>query len=394
MTPSIILDNIDTTITYGPSQLWKIHPGDSTFGGTYSVCNGSQANSSIGTPFLSYSFYGSGIDIYGNPGKGLKMNYTLDNSSTQQGLVNTTRSQSVNTGFRLWGLKGLDNSTYHTVNLTITAGEAVIDYIVVNPSPNPPYGFSEETLIYDSSDIAIHYSGESWSGVAGGSFAGGKAYGTFASVTNKPGDKFAIGFVGSEISVYGLLNYQRGKLGYEYTIDGRTPTLVMPFTGSQAINASKWDMNYKLLEQSVEPGRHTLELTIYQVTGSQAFWLDYITITGINSTTLAGVDPIVTSSINTNKSFSSKALAGAIVGGIIALCLAFTVWRLIVRRSRKKVIVDGNILPPYSRSDPIRNTAPVIPTAQARDTKLPWSLPSARLVASDNTSTGRCSTTF
>ncbi|TFK31043.1 hypothetical protein BDQ12DRAFT_729971 [Crucibulum laeve] len=265
MGPSVFIDDASSLISYSGTQ-WTLQTGDNTTAnGTYTTCRTDLTNSASGIPSLTYTFVGSAINVYGNPSENLLMNYTVDDSSVRPAIINPSNGQSAKTEFRWWGLEGFGAGS-HTIKLMPSRGQPIIDYFIVTPTQDTY--LSGKTLIYDDVDPALKYSGN-WAVRVSMNFTDGIPYFSSLYSTRNKGDAFTLRFVGSTVSVYGLLNQQAGSLVSSYSVDGAPPTKFNPYNGSQLPLPDKWQLNQKFFHQDLIPGIHNLTVTLDDVTGPQ-----------------------------------------------------------------------------------------------------------------------------
>ncbi|KAG5646765.1 hypothetical protein DXG03_002451 [Asterophora parasitica] len=145
------------------------------------------------TPTMIFSFQGTGVSFYGQPTDNLKLNYTFDGSRSRVAETNFTRGIPGKTGVRLWGVENIA-ATIHSVTLIPTAGQPILDYIVVTPFDYA--SLSEKILALDDTDSVIKYSG-SWTSKSGDTLSGGLAYNDTRHGSTQAGDNFTISFNGA-----------------------------------------------------------------------------------------------------------------------------------------------------------------------------------------------------
>jgi hypothetical protein len=121
---------------------------------------------------------------------------------------------------------------------------------------------------------------------------------------------------GASISVYGLLNQQSGRLSSTYSIDGGTPVTFTAYNGTQKAAPNVWTLSQRFFYKEVIPGNHTLTVKVSEVTGSQTFWVDYLTFEGTSSTSLIPVTPA-----KSGTKFTEKLIGGIVAGAIVALII-------------------------------------------------------------------------
>ncbi|KAF8068697.1 hypothetical protein FPV67DRAFT_1760543 [Lyophyllum atratum] len=268
MPPSIVIDSETSSVSYSSKTLWTTKFEASVYGGSYISIKRSEneTNSTPSPPKMSITFQGTAIHFYGRPTPDLRLNYTYDGSKSHVIDMSSVTDFNGKTGAQLWGVDNLSDRS-HGISLTPSAGELIFDYAVVTPGPSTY--LEGHTLVADNTDSLIKYKGGGWQG------------------SNKKGDSFTLTFVGKSISVYGLLNQQPGKLSSTYSIDGGPETTFSPYDGTQASSPDVWALHQEFFSTAVDPpGRHTLTVKVGEVTGSQMFWLDYISFVAIDSTRL------------------------------------------------------------------------------------------------------------
>ncbi|KAG6918413.1 hypothetical protein DXG01_014818 [Tephrocybe rancida] len=303
----------------------------------------------------------TGVAFFGQPTDDFQLNYTLDGTRSRPAETNFTHGVSGKTGVRLWGVKNI-TAGYHTISILPTAGQPVLDYIVVTPDPSTY--LNEKILVLDDTDSAIKYSGK-WTSDSGTVYPNGVAFNNTRHTSTSAGDTFTLTFTGkfvsicASISVYGLLEQKPGKHSSSYILDGEPgSTYEYSFDANQTGKPDTWLLHQKFFSKDVIPGDHNLTVTINEVSGAQAFWLDYILFEGIGSTTLSPAPPTPTSNTststkqsNTNKLIESLAITGGILF-IIFLCFRHRIsGRVAQWRDNRKVeprVTPNVIYPPPS----------------------------------------------
>ncbi|KAF8966647.1 hypothetical protein BDZ97DRAFT_1807333 [Flammula alnicola] len=257
----IVDDTVSFDFNYVGDQ-WTHQTGQS------SVFNGTL--SGITPPSLTFFFYGSDINFYGTLTSGLA------------------------TGVNLFSLQNLTNAQFHSLELLPTAASSRSIMSRIHPTQ---YTVIATSLIIDDHDSSLQYSAN-WNSTTGNFKVGPPTMGSTM--------KFS--FVGSAISVYGLLNQVDGRLS-----PNATATKFTPFNGSQTASPSTW-----LLSQhsSTRPRTwdHSLLVTLDDVSGSQMLWIDSVVLKG------RPLLPTTTTSSSPSK-FPNAAIGGIVVAVIVVVFL-------------------------------------------------------------------------
>ncbi|TFK72131.1 hypothetical protein BDN72DRAFT_381250 [Pluteus cervinus] len=325
MAPWIFVDDVDTFVTYLGS--WNSQVKDSQMlGGTYATPDSFvQPNAPYTSkPSLSYSTDGTHIDIYGYAPAGASLNLAVDSGDPKPlDLINSGNSSGKSALIASAQLLG---SGDHDVRIGVNSGAPYIDYMLVTPRASSM--LITNTLLADDRDPYLKYSG-SWTQDSGPSADYGTSLANTRTGSKAKGAKVTVDFYGASIGVYGLLNPTDGVLSASFSVDGKPATKFTPYDGTQTVNSSDWLINQKFFYQdlSSSSSQHTLTINVDQVTGSQMFWLDYITFEGGAFTELD--PPVFDSEPNTSKKASLTWLPGAIIGGIGVLIALVIVYRII-----------------------------------------------------------------
>ncbi|KAG6914887.1 hypothetical protein DXG01_014745 [Tephrocybe rancida] len=172
----------------------------------------------------------------------------------------------------------------HEMSLLPIAGQPVFDYAVVTPSSSTSLGGL--TMVLDDTDSWITYKGSGWTSKSGMQSSAGLPYNGTQRGSSNPGDSLTVNFEGRSVAVYGLLNQLPGKLLTTYHIDDTGPTKFAAYDGSQTSEPDKWALHQSFFKTDLSAGKHTLIITVKEVTESQVFWIDYITFEATSATTL------------------------------------------------------------------------------------------------------------
>ncbi|KIM37208.1 hypothetical protein M413DRAFT_448702 [Hebeloma cylindrosporum] len=321
---SILLDDTSPWILSYYGTQWVHDSGLASalgvFNNTLSICH-TEIQNTTSPPKLSIDFYGSEINLYGPVTGNIAMNYTIDGTSVRPAVLSSDAASGKRGIVNIWNVQGLSETVYHTMELFPSNGLFTLDYITIAPTKYSVFtGFN---LIIDDADPALHYSGN-WTHSAGEDFAlGSVLYERTMTGTNMTGSTLRFDFIGSSVTVYGLLNQQAGKLTAAFSVDGKPPpTKFTPFDGSQTVNTSSWLLSQRFFHQDLVPGNHSLLVTLDEITDSQTLWIDSIVFEGTSSTTIGQPSNAGTGGTNApTNNFPN----GAIVGLVIAfLFILFT----------------------------------------------------------------------
>ncbi|KAF9528697.1 hypothetical protein CPB83DRAFT_308861 [Crepidotus variabilis] len=345
MGASIIVDDADPKLQpYFSGDQWGLEPGtgDSLLNGTLTSCH-LEKKSFYPTPTFSLYFYGSDFSLYGPGLSGVALNYTIDDTSVRPATdFNNSASTNLKAGVKLWSLTGLDTS-YHTLKLIPASGLFAFDYFTYTPSKYTTLTGSR--LIVDDADSLIQYSGNNhWTKLNSQIFGNGMPYQSTLSSSSQKGSTLKFDFTGSSIAVYGALNQQSGTLSAQFTVDNGTATTFTPFNGTQAVDPSSWKINQQLYYKDLAPGKHSLQLTLSDISGSQALYIDSLVYEGTSGTTLSAANPSATGDSafsSPSSSFFSSAKIGGIVAAAVALAFVACCLRICCVR-RRRVIQQPN----------------------------------------------------
>ncbi|KAF9476115.1 hypothetical protein BDN70DRAFT_995911 [Pholiota conissans] len=334
MGPSILIDDsrLVTNYNYLGTQ-WTHQTGDnSVLNGTLTVCNpASQSQNVVPTnPSLTISFWGSGISFYGNMTNNVAANYTID-QTTLRPVPFPSGISNGKTGINLFSLLNITEGLSHTINIFPTAGQFVLDYVTY--VPNIDTTLTAADLILDDADPEIQYGNANWNHTTG-DFQQGRPYNGTMTGTNTKGATMQLTFVGSSVTVYGLLNRVDGRLSASFTVDGQnsSASTFNPFDGEQEdTDSSRWMLSQQFFRQDLSPGQHTLKMTLVDISGPQMLWIDSVMFEGTSATKLtfpsgsgsdSGSDGVLTPG-QSSSSGLSKAAIGGIAAAAFFLAIAF-----------------------------------------------------------------------
>ncbi|KAF8175774.1 hypothetical protein BJ912DRAFT_988143 [Pholiota molesta] len=329
MGPSILVD--DSTLVTNYNYLggqWSLQTGDnSVLNGT--LTTGTPGQGTIPSQ-LFFSFWGSGINFYGNMTSGVAANYTVD-GTTRRPIQFPSNVSNGKTGINLFSLNNLTEGLFHDINIYPAAGQFVLDYITY--TPNSDTTLSAADLILDDTDSALQYGNGQWNHTTG-DFQQGRPYNGTMTGTNTMGATMQLTFVGSSITVNGLLNRVDGRLSASFVVDGQNSSAssFTPFDGNQQnTDSSRWMLSQQFFHQDLAPGEHTLVATLVDVSGPQMLWIDSVVFEGTSSTkstpasTGSGSGSDLPKHGSTSSSFPKGGIAGIAAGAILLslLCLAY-----------------------------------------------------------------------
>ncbi|KAF8203356.1 hypothetical protein BJ912DRAFT_352920 [Pholiota molesta] len=264
-------------------------------------------------------------------------NYTID-GTTRRPIQFPSNVSNGKTGVNLFNLDNLTGGLSHNINIYPAAGQFVLDYITYTPNSDTP--LSANNLILDDTDSALQYANGQWNHTTG-DFQQGRPYNGTMTGTNTQGATMQLTFVGSSITVNGLLNRVDGRLSASFVVDGQNSSAsnFAPFDGEQEnTDSSRWMLSQQFFHQDLAPGQHTLVATLVDVSGPQMLWIDSVVFEGTSSTTLTPDGTGSGSSLNlptaglTSSSFPKGGIAGIAVGAFLLSLLFLWYAR---RRSRR-----------------------------------------------------------
>ncbi|KAH9487224.1 hypothetical protein JR316_0001293 [Psilocybe cubensis] len=385
--PAIVDDAQTGAIIYSGNQ-WSYQNHNSNYNRTITTCQGRTSS----PPSLAFTFDGTGVALYGGPiSNSAAFTYSVDNGTALQAIINSNAIGKAGANF--WSVQGL-TSGQHTLQVTPTAGQFSLDYLTYIPGSST--STLSSNLILDDADKSVQFSGN-WTKSAP-SMQNGVPYQGTVTGSSTVGDTMKVQFVGSSVTVYGLLQQVSGKLSATFSVDGGQTSTYAPFGqdgNDDDDDDNPWLFSQQLYQQNLSPGTHTLLVTVTQTSGSQALWIDSMVFGSSPSNVVVtqpnnsgnggngdgGGNGGGTSSgdngggigVNRNlsKSNSSGGMIAGIVVGLVALCVALLA---LYRRSRKRPFLPfykehgQDSLPMQEPPDEIRdweNNFTPIPPSQA-----------------------------
>jgi hypothetical protein len=173
-----------------------------------------------------------------------------------------------------------------------------VDYLIITPGDDTP--LNGETLIVDDTYSGIHYSGSGWKSAASDfsfleyatpTVINAQAFRNGTHQTSNIGDSFTFSYtgklfllltcfisiyIGTNMTIYGILPRPDGSLSLSYTIDGGGATTV----SHKIIDNTTDVLNHPMLQTGpLVAGNHTVVVTLTDIIVNQKFILDYITYT-------------------------------------------------------------------------------------------------------------------
>ncbi|TFK21815.1 hypothetical protein FA15DRAFT_758462 [Coprinopsis marcescibilis] len=310
--------------TDGSPQLWQLDKSESSFQQTLSRVRADEEGRhlhGIGTTFT-----GTEITFVGVPDAKFTAVYNIDGSENRTAILSYEGREELlgKENVPLWGLTGLGPETHKVILFPLT-GTFNFDYVFHPPIVG--FGAVGSVVLRDDSAEGFNYTGD-WNRSTTASFPPGLSFRESISQTNSPGASFALNFTGSSITVFGIRHSANGTLEATYIIDDTTTVVVNHFNQTQTVNASHWALNQPLFSRDLEPGVHSLNVTVSQVTGDQAFYFDYVSYTASRLTFGTPREPpnshIVTRS----------AVLYSLIGGFVLVCVGIAFYERNRRRKR------------------------------------------------------------
>jgi len=198
------------------------------------------------------------------------------------------------------------------------------DYLTVTPGPSTP--LSGKTLAVDDADPSFIYSGK-WTTTPPNPITfdySTSLYRNTAHWTSTIGDTLQFNFIGTSISVFGILANisSGGNISATYTIDGESRTLGIP--------KGTLDMlpMVQLFHSDLQAGNHTLVVNITDIAAPRALGVDLITYNASSDS----LSPI--SSPSNKKNIGHQ--VGTVIGVISCLLLLSAFIAYLWRRRQLK----------------------------------------------------------
>ncbi|KAF5310711.1 hypothetical protein D9619_008138 [Psilocybe cf. subviscida] len=312
----------------------------------------------LGTPSLSISFDGSDIVFYGTLRTDLVANYIIDGGPSRPMKLSGNDTGLV--GAEIWRLSLNSIDTFHSLTIFPVAGVFIFDYYTYTPTPGEMEEFSRNLIMDDQNPMITYSSG--WTHNTNVEYPTGVPYLHSTTGTNITGSTMQITFPGFSISVYGTLQQVNGSLPVSFSVDNAAPT-------SRTLTA-------RCHRRSPGQNDHTLLVTLQNVTGAQALWIDYLILddtTGLTS--VGGITPPPDAPSFTPASpgsrLSGRALAGIVVA-VIVIVFALVVGGLRRCRQlcrRKPSATQENPPPPPEPKPP--TPVPAAPEVEPPEKQIP-----------------------
>lgn len=329
---TLLVDDQDSQINYLCPTVKQVVAG-SYSNNTYSTIK----SSSCKDGWFQYSFYGTGIRVEIptiHPSQDVSV--TLDNAP-----VSLQSDGSFVSSVLPDGEHTLKYATGKVKNMP------AFDYLTVTAGESTP--LNGKTLIVDDTDTSVTYHG-SWSTSPPKELKYGYStplYRDTAHWSSTVGDTIRYEFVGTSLSVYGLVVDTTSNITASYTIDGVTQSRGIPQGTFDSVPMTEF-----FHANDLAPGQHTLVVNLTDIKPSQAFGFDFIaynsSVDSISS--LPGYVPTVNAgtgepTFERGTILSPGAIAGIVIGIILLLALLgtglFFLWRTL-RAKKGPVALHSN----------------------------------------------------
>ncbi|KAK7449203.1 hypothetical protein VKT23_013349 [Stygiomarasmius scandens] len=342
----------DVTIIVDDWASNSLVPSSFTYGGGWhgvlensasGLYNGTRFTLNGTTGSVSWNFEGLSISFFGfTPSPNSDQTFTAQVTSSDPSFnINETVSfPSASMLGQFYTSPEVPNPIH--VHLNVSNG-TVLDYFLIKASNATD--LRNQTILVDDSSSEVYYTGN-WTvqedyflqspdlSDLGSSLSDDSrtslriqphGNGTHSSMT--VGDSFTFQFAGSSILVAGIYpGFPNTYLSIEFTVDSDVYPQIFHYDGSTSLNAQYPHFIY-FRNDSLNPGNHTLTVTIVQVEGNISATFDYLTYRPSFDT--IAKKPIFGNHSSSDSMSPSPPLpgnhsAGTIAGSVIGGLLAFT----------------------------------------------------------------------
>ncbi|KAG6833831.1 hypothetical protein H0H87_011765 [Tephrocybe sp. NHM501043] len=347
---TIFLDDTSSHITYVnyryPNVNWQTTTSNSFVGGSVVEI---QAPVTLSVVFTVNDHIGVSFTIYGLTISSVEMGVTVDNGTRQTvTALGATTDTDRSTVWPWYTSPTLSDSTH---NVTLSDPALMLDYILVTAGNDTP--LRGERLLVDDGDPAITYTG-SWtrntSTLIGSDGYLRKPVGNSTRQSNDTGATMTFTFTGTSLSLVGPCNFADDPNHINIFMDGSEvprriptatsipdPTFVWYSTDSLA--AGNHTVKVLVVDVSPSPGKFTLDYILYSPSFDTLATKTSSTLdptTNSNSSTGSSTNPGAATAENTHTSISNGAIAGIVIGVIVAaivILLAFWYKRRVMQRN-------------------------------------------------------------
>ncbi|KAL0959883.1 hypothetical protein HGRIS_011551 [Hohenbuehelia grisea] len=353
---SIILDN--THPTFNLSSAWTSVSENMWYNGTVSAFAEPQNNATIACDFL-----GKSISLFG------QFDGPISASIDNEAHTFTTPEPNAHESQPLSSSTRLSSDGPHHVNVELSR-EARFDYATIEAGPETP--LEGQNVIVDDGDESLQFSPEwlSVQGLARLNVTNGQQHRVYKDTIHQsttPGANLVFQFTGTSVAVYGVVRWQNaGRSSSAYILDGSAPE-THAIAASGVVTKCNNQPNYLFFQRdNLDPGNHTLAVTATEISGDQAFILDFVSYTAsfanlsVNPNLTGGdaaswtAPPLV--QVIAPRRRRRVSLVGAIVGAILGALVLITLvvaFLCIRRRQRRNRMVapppPGGHMPIYAK---------------------------------------------
>ncbi|TFK24969.1 hypothetical protein FA15DRAFT_669030 [Coprinopsis marcescibilis] len=328
---TLLVDDQDPSVNYLCPSLQQEGLGGSYSNRTWTTIK----DASCVSGWFEYTFYGTGIHIHVPVAK------TAESAAVL--LDNVLFKPSADGVFEAKNLT--DGKHKFTYGIGEVKALPVFDYLTVTAGRSTK--LNGRTLLADDTDDSVVFDGN-WSTKAPQQLDfdhSTNLYKDSAHWSSTVGDTVRFEFIGTSVSVFGLVNNitDAGNLTASYTIDGATTTLGIPEGTFDSVPMTE------LYHADLQPGLHTLVVNLTEIGSPRlALGIDFIayntsvdsvtSLPGYELTANANAAPDPSKPGASSSSSAKNAILGGVLGGVgflILLGIAFFFWR---RRQSKTAV--------------------------------------------------------
>ncbi|KAK0461313.1 uncharacterized protein EV420DRAFT_1762598 [Desarmillaria tabescens] len=329
-------------IFYDPAGAWTDSPNDDSLLFNYSGMSLHTTSTEGATATIS--FHGTGLTIYGGhrPTYGT-YTVSLDGQGLSKGNASDIQASSTQL---LATISGLPDGN-HTAVITNIGPAIDIDYAIIECQIGS--GSELITTVYDDSDSHISYlpSDSDWIVNNKPTFMNGTLH--FTNVTDASA---SIYFAGDAVALYGTVSPDHANI--RVSLDGRETTFS---GGSNGVVSSLHSQVLLYSFNGLGPENHTLTVSADQEPNTGPFIdIDAIIVYSSNGTNSDGEavngarQPVASSlssgaSLPDRKSVGTRAIVGAVLGGVCGMALLAALFFLLYRRKHLARPRDDTVSP-------------------------------------------------
>ncbi|KAF8798944.1 hypothetical protein BYT27DRAFT_7150508 [Phlegmacium glaucopus] len=316
-TVSLLVDDQDSQIQYLCPSLHQTVTG-SYYNNTWSTVE----NDSCSNGWFQYTFNGVGVQV----------SVSLANAGQSYQVKLDDGPFVPQTGHGSFESPVLPDGKHTITYATDFSSETPpsFDYLTVTPGPSTP--LSGKTLAADDTDPSFIYSGK-WKITPPNPIPfdySTSLYRNTTHWTSTIGDSLQFNFIGTSISVFGILANisSGGNISATYTIDGVSKTLGIPNGTLDTLPM------VQLFHSDLQAGSHTLVVNITDIAAPRALGIDYITYNASSDTLPPAIINAAPSPASNSKKEEIGLRVGAAIGAILCLLLLSAFVAFLWRRRR------------------------------------------------------------